>query len=140
MAALTLTSSSVKPSDEAIIVYGTTYEAIDAGEPVYRSTTFLTPNEIGKWRLGNAQNSGQFGIALNSAREGGEIAICIYDPDFTHGLSSVVAGDLIVVGTTAGALHKIADLTSGWEPQVMMACTSSTKAVLQPVYGLADVP
>lgn len=142
MAAYTLTSANVLPSSSAVLIYGEYGGTVSAGQPVYRSST-VDSRGAGSFILadgnGSTATADVIGIAVNSGVDGTPAIVCTYDPDFTHGLTTVTKGDIIVVGNVAGALHPSTDLTSGWYPSIAMIATSSTKAVVTPVHGTATI-
>lgn len=111
--------------------------AINAGQPVYEDASNV-------WRLTDADAAAPAnridGIADVSVAAGQPLSPVYDDPDFTHGLATVAAGDIIVAGSTAGALHPSTDLAAGWFPLIAMVATSATKAVLKITNGQAAVP
>jgi hypothetical protein len=138
MADLTLTSANVAPSDNAIFTSGIAAAAIGAGQPVYEDTATLDSMGRPKFRLYDANattptaiTSGVRGIAANTAGINQPIDVVISDPAFTHGLTGVTKGDVLIASATAGAIAPVADLASGWRPAVVMIATSSTVAVVQ---------
>ena len=55
---------------------------------------------------------------------------------FTHGLATVATtAPHIVLSATPRGLAPVADLTTGWMPNVLMIAISATPAVLKPVAG-----
>jgi len=137
MANYVQTASSVLPSGSAVIIYGTAGAAIAAGQPVYEDTADLDAANKPKLKPYSAnsaspaaQTSGPRGLAANSAATGQPVGIVLSDPDFTHGLTGAVKGDVIIAASTAGSLAPVADLASGWRPAVMAIATSATKAVV----------
>ena len=138
MAAYTPTASSVVPSAQAkYLSPRPAGAAIDAGEPVY-----LDANNV--WQLSDADAAAPAnrvdGIAPASAAAGQPLAPVYDDPDFTHGLATVAAGDVIVVGSTAGALHPSSDLASGWVPLIVGVAKSATKSQLKIINGTNAIP
>lgn len=140
MADYTLTAASVAASSQATITHGIFGATVTAGQAVYQDTGDTDALGRGKWKLADANGSGlaRFaqGIALNGGASGQPAAICLADPDFTHGLATVATtAPVIVLSGTAGALAPVADLTTAMMPNVVMIATSATKAVLKPVAG-----
>ncbi len=70
------------------------------------------------------------GVALNGASPGQPVRLCTADADFTHGLTGVTKGDLIILSATAGGLAPTTDYASGMFLTLVMVAISSTKAVL----------
>lgn len=129
MAALTRTAANVKPSSRAkYLPQYLTGAAIEAGQPVYLDANFL-------WQLSDANAASPAnrvdGIAPVNAAAGQPLSPVYEDPDFTHGLATVAAGDVVIPGDTAGALHPVGDAASGWYVTVVMIAISATKAVLK---------
>ena len=141
MADLTLTSSSVLASTGARRTLHTAGATIAAGQPCYLDSADLDSNNKPKAKLADANASAATaaveGIAINSASAGQPIYLVSEDDDFTHGLATVAAGDVVVLSANAGGLAPVADIASGWRPVVLMVPTSATKAVLSIVAGTA---
>lgn len=140
MADYSLTAANVAASAQATIVTGTLGATVTAGQAVYQDTADLDSLGRGKWKLADANGTGIArtvgGIALSGGASGQPCAICLQDPDFTHGLGSVATtAPVIVLSATPGGLAPVADLTTGWMPNVVMIAKSATKAVLKPVSG-----
>jgi len=139
MADLTLTSANVAPSDNAVMITGIAAAAISAGQTVFEDTATLDSVGRPKFKLYDSNLTtptailnGVRGIAANTAGIGQPMDVVIYDPAFTHGLTTVVKGDVLIASaTTAGAIAPVADLATGWRPAVMLIATSATVAVLQ---------
>ena len=139
MADLTLTAGLVAPSDNAIMITGIAGTNIYAGQAVFEDTATLDSVGRPKFKLYDANLTtptailnGVRGIAANTAGTNQPMNVVIYDPAFTHGLTTVVKGDVLIASaTTAGAIAPIADLATGWRPAVMLIATSATIAVLQ---------
>lgn len=138
MADYTLTSANVAPSDSAIIITGLAAASISAGQTVYQDTASLDSLNRPKFRLYDANattptaiTAGVLGIAGNTAGVSQPLDVVISDPAFTHGLTGVTKGDVMIASATAGGIAPVADLASGWRPAVVMIATSATVAVLQ---------
>ena len=138
MADFTLTSANVSPSDNAIIISGLAAAAVAAGQTVYEDTATLDSIGRPKFRLYDANASsptaitaGVRGIAANTAGVNQPLDVVISDPAFTHGLTGVTKGDVMIASATAGGIAPVADLASGMRPAVVLIATSATVAVLQ---------
>lgn len=138
MADLTLTSANVSPSSNAVMISGIAAVAIGAGQTVYEDTASLDSLGRPEFKLYDANastptaiTSGIRGIAANSAGIDQPLNVVISDPAFTHGLTGVTKGDVLIASATAGAIAPVADLASGWRPAVVMIATSATVAVMQ---------
>lgn len=143
MAAYAQTASLVIPSLDADYTDCTAGETIAAGMPCYLDSTALDERNLPKAKMADANLSATaaaaIGLAVNSASDGQPLRLVTSDPDFTHGLTGAVAGAVVVCGATAGALHPVADLTTGWYPSVVMVVTSATKSVVGIVNGSAAI-
>lgn len=141
MADYTLTPASVQPSAQAVITQGTFGATVTAGQPVYQDAADLDYRSRGKWKLadanGSATTAAVLGIAANSGSNNQPANIVTYDPDFTHGLTTVATGDIIIASGTAGAQAPAADLASTWYPIVTQLAISATKSICRPFYGTA---
>lgn len=136
MADLTITAASVLASTQATLATGTAGAAITAGQPVYRDDSDLDSYGLGKLKLADANGASTavqtvLGLAAHAAASGQPLRVITSDPDFTHGLSGVAAGDCVILSATAGALCPVADLASGHRLNVVLAVTSATKGVLK---------
>lgn len=128
MSAYTLTAASAKPSNQAKflgpVIAGA---AITAGQPCYIDTAGLA--QLADTNLAAALDVQ--GLAASSVAAGQPVLLNYDDPDYTHGLATVAAGDIVVLGATAGDLCPVGDLATGWFTAVIMIATSATKAVLK---------
>lgn len=129
MAALTQTAANVKPSDKATRISGLKAGAsIAAGQPIY-----LDANNA--WQLGGCATPGTavpVAIAGNTAAVGQMVDAITEDPDFTHGLTGVVAGDNLWSHSTVGAITKTeADLVSTNYVTQLGVCVSATKCKIR---------
>lgn len=125
----TLTAANVVPSSQAkYLNVAKAGVAITAGQPVYMDTA-------GLWQLADCNASAVAadvqGLAAHTAAAGQPLLVVYEDADFTHGLTTVAAGDVVIVSATAGALAPAADALSGYYVSVAMVATSATKAVLK---------
>lgn len=139
MANYTLTAASVLASATAQKKLAVAGATITAGQAIY-----LDASDSNKAKLADANVSAAVaalaGIALNGASAGQPISYVEADDDFTHGLTTVAAGDIIILSATAGAFCPAADLASASYPVVAMVATSATKARLRITVGLAVKP
>lgn len=126
MADYAITAASVRPSATATIRDGTASETITAGAVLYQTTT---SNWYGLARANGATTDNAAGIALNGASSGQPIKFCTKDADFTHGLTSAAAGDILVLSAgAAGKIAPAADMASTNYVSLVGVCTSATKA------------
>ena len=144
MADYSLTPSAVIASDDATLVNYTAGATIAAGQPLYSDSTALDARRRGKVKLADANASAatsvMVGLAASSATSGQPVRIITEDDDYTHGLTGVTAGDIIIVSATAGGLAPASDMASGMYPCVAMIATSETKAKLVVSNGTAAKP
>jgi hypothetical protein len=144
MADYSLTSSAAIPSDDATLENYTAGATIAAGQPVYADATALDAKRKGKAKLADANASAAtatvIGIAATSASAGQPVRVITEDDDYTHGLTGVTAGDIIILSATAGGLAPASDMATGMRPCVVMLATSSTKAQLVFANGSAAKP
>ncbi len=144
MANYTLNSTLVQPSANAKGYDCTGGATIGAGQPCYLDATALDSKSAPKAKLADANDTAATalvkGIAANSCSDGQPLRLITEDDDFTHGLSTVAVGDLVVLSATAGALCPHTDLASGHYPVALMTITSSTKAKIRILAGTAPRP
>lgn len=130
MAAYTLTPANSEPGNTTVkFLYGTFGEAVSAGQPCCYSPTYRDDRGGYRIMLADANNANRIpciGIAACTGTDGTPAQVITYDEFYTHGLTGVTAGDVIIVGATAGALHPASDLASGWYPMVCILAGSST--------------
>src|SRR6516165_5093860 len=130
--ALTQTPANVVPSASVVYLQGDHYAigTIAAGQPVYYSTAVSNPSpttpDIG---LANAAGTGDsvkvIGVAAGGASAGQPIKVITRDPALKLGVTNV-AGDVIYLGITAGALTSTyADLVAGNYVCVLAVGTAS---------------
>ncbi len=137
MADLVLTPANVAASALAVRISGFAGAAITAGQTVYEDVVDLDAFSRPKFKLYDANAAittamlgSVRGIAENTAGVGQALSVVIADPAFTHGLTGVTKGDVLIASATAGGIAPVADLASGWRPAVVMIATSATVAVL----------
>ncbi len=146
MADYSLTSSAALASSTATLVQYTAGATLAGGQPVYSDSTDLDSQfrQRGKAKLADANASAAtsviVGIAASSASSGQPVFVITADTDYTHGLTGVTAGDIIILSATAGGLAPAADLATGMYPNVVMIATSATKAKLVLANGTAAKP
>lgn len=129
MADYSITAASVRPSSTAQIRDGTAAATITQGAVLYMTTV---SNWLDLARANSATTDNAVGIALNGASSGQPVKYVAEDSDFTHGLTSAAAGDILVL--SAGAAGKIApagDMTSGNFVSLVGVCKSATKAKIR---------
>lgn len=129
MAAYALTPANVRPSNQAkYLAPAPAGVAITAGQPVYQDAN-------GVYQLTDSDASATAadvqGIAPHNVAAGQPLSPVYEDPDYTHGLTGVVAGTPIFTHPTAGALGPIADVIAGNYTALAMIAISATKAVLK---------
>lgn len=134
MADYALTSASVIKGSNASTQIGTAGASIVAGQPVYSDASASNLIKLADADASLAAST-VVGVALNSAATGQPVSYVTDDDDFTHGLTGVTTGDIIILSSTAGALCPAADLSSGEYPQVVMIAKSATKAVVKLAAG-----
>jgi hypothetical protein len=142
-----LTPASVVPSANATLVVGTYGGTVNAGQPVYQSTTAIDLFGNGKFLLAQANGAQPgpgllFGIATNSGANNQPAQVCIADPAFTHGLANngtsfPNSGQTIIVSINTGQLCPDTDLAVGSFASIAMVGISTTQAVLRPLVATA---
>lgn len=144
MANYTLTAASVKHSTSAGFTTYTAGETMTAGQPLYADSTALDDTGKPKAKLADANASAStalvIGVSANGASDGQPVRVVSSDPDFTHGLATVTAGDIIIVSATAGALAPSSDMATGMYPSIVMIATSATKATVSMLSGTTAKP
>lgn len=143
MADLSVTAANVLASTQASVFSGTAGASITAMQPLYKDTDDLDSFGNPKLKLADANGASTAvktvaGVSLHAAASGQPIKWTNSDPDFTHGLSGVVAGDVVILSATAGAVAPVADLASGMRTNVVLVATSATKGVLRITTAGAD--
>jgi hypothetical protein len=134
MADYTLTAASVLKGANASTATGIAGATITAGQALYIDTTASNVLKLADADASLAAST-VAGIALNGGATGQPITYVTDDDDFTHGLATPAASDVIILSSTAGALCPVSDLSSGEFPQIVMVAKSATKAVLKLVAG-----
>ena len=140
MANYSLTSSSVFNGADAAYATYTAGASISAGQPVYLDAADLDALGQPKAKLADANaatTAAVVGIAANTAANNQPVRVVSADSGFTHGLTGVAAGDIIILSATAGGLAPAADMASTMFPVVCMLATSATKAKVAIAVGLA---
>lgn len=135
MADYTRTAANVLPSASAIIL-----RACVAGATLARGNNAYLDTATNTWKLidANAVAAGtglsdSRGVVLNDVASGQQTDICIRDSDFTHGLTTVAIGDVIIASANAGESAPSADMATGWLGVVMGIAKSATKMNLNPI-------
>lgn len=139
MADKTLTPANVILSSAAVCSVGIAGATITAGQPVYRDTADLDTYGQGKLKLADANVAAPVctvaGIAAHGASAGQPLKFAVSDSAFTHGLTTVAAGDVLVLSATAGGIAPAADIASGMYPVVLLVATSATQGILSITNG-----
>lgn len=146
MADLAITAANVLASATATKSTGVSGSALEIGRLVYQDAT-----DGNRWKYADANASAAaaaivndasaIGLTLTQAAAAGQpVTVLTLDPDLTHGLTGVTAGDVLILSATAGRVAPIADLAAGMFPHVVMIAKSDTKAVFRPVVGPVAVP
>lgn len=121
---LSITSTSVVPSANAIIRNAPAGVVITAGKLVYKSATdgklYLADGDSATAALRDC-----VGIASTTAGIGVQCYYVIEDPALTIG-ATVTNGVIYVLSATAGGIAPAADLTTGWYATVVGVGTSSS--------------
>lgn len=142
MADLTVTAANVAASTQAAKFNGTAGASITAGQALYIDTADLDSYGRGKLKLADANGSTAAktvaGIALHAAASGQPVEYAVADPDFSHGIAALAAGDIVILSGTAGGLAPASDLASTMRANVVLVGTSSTKGVLRITTAGAD--
>ncbi len=108
MPAFSITAANVLHSSSATIFTGTAGATITQGQPLYLDTTTST------YKLANAlTNNPVAGVAMVGASNQQDMVICSRDPNFVPGYP-IVAGNISLVGNTAGGIQPYEDRTTGW--------------------------
>ena len=128
MADLTQTSANVKASVTASILTGIAGATIAAGQPLYLDSGSAT------LKLANASTSAAtatvVGLATCSAVSGQNVTYVASDTAFTHGLSGVAAGDIVILSNTDGKLTEFANVVTGMYDIILFLITSATQGKL----------
>ena len=108
MAAISVTAANVQQTAKADVRQGVALEAITAGQPVYRDSD----GQIGVAESGDTEaKAAAIGVAVNDAAEGQYINYAVKDTALDIG-GTVVAGESYAVGSSAGDIVPIDDLTT----------------------------
>jgi hypothetical protein len=137
MADITVTAANVVASNAAKRGNGVAGATITAGQAVYKDAA-----DSSKLKLADANASAAsadpVGIALHGASSGQPLQYVEEDPDFTPG-ATLTTGAVYVLSGTPGGIAPVADLTTGWYPNVLMVAKSTSKAVMKITHGTAAV-
>lgn len=130
MANYAITAASVRPGASAIIRDGTAATTIAQGDVVYQTAT---SNWFNLARANSATTDNAAGIAVNGASSGQPFKYVVEDADFTHGLTSAAAGDILCLAsaTGAGKIAPAADLVSTDFVTLIGVVISATKAKIR---------
>lgn len=133
MADYTRTVANVLASGTAQKATGVAGATIEAGQPLYADAA-----DSNKLKLGDANSATAkvlAGVALHGALTGQPITYAWSDPTFTHGLTTVTVGQIIILSRNAGEWCPSADIASGDYPVVAMVPISATQAILKITEG-----
>jgi len=136
MAALSITAANVLatlPNSATEYKAGAT---ITAGQPLYYDTATAT---VKLADTNDATKIPCIGISLNGASSGQPVAVVSQDDAFTPG-ATLTVGQTYCVGTTAGSIVPISDLTTGDYPQILFVATTATVAKLNIIAGTGVKP
>lgn len=125
MAAIEITAANVLAGSNASKVTGVAGATITAGQAVYADSGDSDEIKLADCDL-SAAAAATVGIALHGATAGQPITYQVGGL-LTMG-ATLVAGDVYVLGSTAGAIHLIDDVTTGWRISILGVAT--TTAVL----------
>lgn len=121
---ISITSTTVVPSVNAIKRVATAGATITAGKLVYKSATdnklYLADGDSGTTAVRDV-----VGIAVNTAATGSDCTYVTEDPLLVIG-ATVVNGTIYVLSATAGGIAPAADLTTGWYTTVIAVANSTT--------------
>ncbi len=115
---ITLTASSIVPSNKAVMIPATAGVTVAAGEIVYLDDADKDNRQNGKAKLADG-NSGTAavrdpkGMAANSAAAGQPLQIIVSDPDLEVGAHGVAVGEPLFLSDTAGKMGPYADVAAG---------------------------
>lgn len=137
MTALSVTAASVLASNAARRKTGVAGATITAGQALYADASASNTLKLADANA-SAATANPVGIALHGASSGQPLAYVEEDPDFTPG-ATLTVGTVYVLDATAGGIAPVADLTTGWYPNVLFIATTTTKAVMKMVHGTVVV-
>lgn len=123
MANLAIAANDVKPSSEAVIVYGNAVVGtqITAGRVVFLSSGFWLPAIAEFGTPVGIQINDVVGIACNAAYDGQPLAVCLEDPAFQLGDPNAIT-PLLTQGETyilsgaggSGFIAPLSDIQPDW--------------------------
>jgi len=137
MADLSVTAANVLASNAARRKTGVAGATITAGQALYADASASNTLNLADANA-SAATANPVGIALHGASSGQPLAYVEEDPDFTPG-ATLTVGTVYVLDATAGGIAPVADLTTGWYPNVLFIATTTTKAVMKMVHGTVVV-
>ena len=103
--------------------------AITIGQLLYYDDTAAS------WKLADANVAAAsvcWGIAGSAAAIGQPVIVITEDPDLTLGATLSMTAPIYCLSATAGGIAPVADLTTGWYPNVVLIATSTTKCIFKP--------
>lgn len=133
MADYTVVAANVIASSNVIRYYATNGlvavagSNITAGMPVYQNpdTLLFFPVDAND-PAGSAVATKAVGIAENTAYTGQPLFVVIRDPAFQPGITTLLAGDVVIASGTAGGLKEAGGKASGDYVSVLGIATSTT--------------
>ncbi len=137
MSAISITAANVAPGTGAKFYRGYFGATLAAGQVAYRDTTTK------RFGLADANDASSIirtsaGIAVCGG-SAGQGALIQYGGLITIG-GTVVVGKVYVLGATAGSIHPIDDLVTGWYTSVLGIGYSATQILLGILNGGVAVP
>jgi hypothetical protein len=127
---ISITAANVKMSPAGRSLRRTAFEAINAGQPVYLSTSdnkfHLCDNNA------SLAASKVFGIAVQSVTANQPLIACYWDPKFVLGATIVVGDNFWTSGTAGGITNTAADNVTGMYISWLGIAVSTTEIYLDP--------
>ena len=143
MADFTLTNTGIKPTANTQIAYGTSAEAIIAGQPVYADSTTSYKLRVAQGNSTQAKAE-VVGIALNSAPAADQPVTYATGGDITVATGQVVQANSYVLGGGAGTLSTAKELEDSttntrYGTQIGMASTDTNLKLAIAITGLKNL-
>lgn len=129
MAAISITASEVLPGSDTTLTHGIAGAALTAGQLGYLDTS------VGTYKLWDANDSSvntkQPVFIMTSAASGQPVTVAQAGSTITTGATAALTpGAVYVGGATAGSIHPVADLASGWTTCIAMVCVTASTCYL----------
>lgn len=131
MAAYTLTSANVTLTTGRPLL-GTSLEALTAGMPLYTDgTRGIYGPSVGKADSNASGKQTCIGVALNDVTAAGQpVSYSGTNGDVVNYGAIFAVDDIVIVGSTAGALHVESEITTGWHMMIVgVALTTSALTI-----------